>query len=224
MAITVTDKANSMKTMVRISKIGFGIILILGLVILGADQLISFTSKSRTYSDLDSVPQNNVGLLLGTGKHLQSGRINLYYKYRIAAAAELYKAGKIQHILVSGDNSRKDYDEPSQIKLDLIKHGVHGSKIHLDYAGFRTFDSVIRCKEIFGQDSITVISQQFHNERAIFIADRKGITAIGYNAQDISLRAGYKVMIREKLARVKSLLDWIFNKQAKFLGEQIEIK
>ena len=101
--------------------------------------------------------------------------------------------------------------------------GIDSSRIYLDYAGFRTFDSMVRLKEVFSQDSVTVISQRFHNERALFIASREGIDAIGFNAEDVSSNIGYKVQIREKLARVKLFLDYVFGKQPKFLGPKVQI-
>jgi SanA protein len=109
-----------------------------------------------------------VGLVLGTSQYLKNGYLNWYFKYRIEATVELYKKGKIDFILVSGDNSHKNYDEPTAFKNELIKRGIPADQIYLDYAGFRTLDSVVRAKEIFGQTSITIISQKFHNERAIY--------------------------------------------------------
>jgi len=176
-----------------------------------------------TYNNINEITKNKVGLLLGTAKSLTSGYENLYYTYRINATVQLYKNNKIEYILISGDNSRSDYDEPSDMKNDLIKRGIPENKIYLDYAGFRTLDSIIRAKEIFGQDQITVISQQFHNERSIFIAKNKGIKAIGFNAKNVPIKYGIKVIIREKLARVKVVLDIIFNKKPKFLGDKIAI-
>ncbi len=176
-----------------------------------------------TYNDINEITENKVGLLLGTAKSLTSGYENLYYTYRINATVQLYKNNKIEYILISGDNSRSDYDEPSDMKNDLIKRGIPENKIYLDYAGFRTLDSIIRAKEIFGQNQITIISQQFHNERSIFIAKNKGIKAIGFNAKNVPIKYGIKVIIREKLARVKVVLDIIFNKKPKFLGDKIAI-
>lgn len=199
-----------------------GIFSLIGLF--GADRLVEKTASDKVFNSTEEIPYNKVGLFLGTGKILSNGRINLYYKYRIDAAGELFKAGKIDYILVSGDNSTKDYDEPSTIKEDLIKNGIPANRIFLDYAGFRTLDSVVRCKEIFGQSSITIISQQFHNERAIYIAKRKDIDAVGFNAQDVNVNYGFKTQIREKFARVKMVLDLIFGKKPKFLGEKIKIK
>ncbi len=125
--------------------------------------------------------------MLGTVKLLASGRVNLFYLYRINAAVKLYKSGKINFILVSGDNGNKGYDEPTDFKKDLIKRGIPADKIFLDYAGFRTLDSVIRAKEIFGIKLVTIISQKFHNERAIYLAEQNGINAIAYNAKRCKL-------------------------------------
>ncbi len=213
-----------MRYVFKILKIGFliGILTLIG--IFGTDILVEKSTADKIFNSTEKIPHNKVGLFLGTGKKLPSGRINLYYKYRIEAAEKLFKAGKVDYILVSGDNSRKNYDEPSTIKEDLIRKGIPSNKIYLDYAGFRTLDSVVRCKEIFGQSSITIISQQFHNERAIFIAKRKGIDAVGFNAKDVNVHYRNKTRLRERFARVKMVLDLIFGKNPKFLGDKIEIK
>ncbi len=213
-----------MKILKKIFKLSVIVVIISLFSIYGADRLVERSAKNEVYNATKEIPHNKVGLLLGTGKYLTNGRVNLYYKYRIEAAVKLYHSGKADFILVSGDNSTKDYDEPSTIKYDLISKGVPADKIFLDYAGFRTLDSVVRSKEIFGQKSITVISQQFHNERAIYIAKHKGITAIGFNAKDVNVHYGLKTRLRERLARVKMLLDLTFSKKPKFLGEKIEVK
>ncbi|MCP4180112.1 MAG: vancomycin high temperature exclusion protein [bacterium] len=188
------------------------------------ESIVEGTTRNEVYNSTGEIPYNRVGLLLGTSKFLGDGRINLFYKYRIEAAFKLYESGKIDFILVSGDNSTTRYNEPSTIRKDLIEKGIPKDRIFLDFAGFRTFDSVIRSKEVFGQDSITVISQQFHNERAIFIAKSKRINAIGFNAKHVDTRSAYKTYIRERFARVKMVMDLIFGKKPKFLGEEIEIK
>lgn len=199
-----------------------GLLVLIGVFV--TYRLVTKAATDKIYNSIEETPYNKVGLLLGTGKFLTNGYVNLYYKYRIDAAAQLYKAGKISFVLVSGDNSRKDYDEPSTIKEDLILRGVPPDKIYLDYAGFRTFDSVVRCKEIFQQNSITVISQRFHNERALYIAQKKGINASAFNAKDVSTHYGFKTNVREYLARVKMVLDLSFGKEPKFLGEKIAIQ
>lgn len=193
-------------------------------VIFATDKWVTASTKSRIYSDVSLVPHRKVGLLLGTAKTLRHGRPNLYYQYRIEAAAALFKAGKIDYILVSGDNGRASYDETSAMQADLIAMGIPKEKIFMDYAGFRTLDSILRCKKVFGENAITIISQPFHNQRAVFIANHKDVSAVGFNAKDVSINSGFKTQLREKFARVKMLLDLLFNKQAKFYGEKIEIK
>lgn len=199
------------------------ILSLLGIIVL-SDVIPRMNAKNHLYNEVEKIPEHRVGLLLGTSKKLADGRTNLYYTYRIQAAAELYKAGKIEFILASGDNSVETYDEPSDMRADLVAKGIPESKIFLDYAGFRTLDSVVRAKAIFGQNDLIIISQAFHNERAIFIANWKGIEAIGYNAKDIGGRVGLKIHLREALARVKMMIDLIFGKNPKFYGAPIEIK
>jgi len=189
-----------------------------------ADNIIKSASKNFLYNDIAEIPENEVGLVLGTSKYLSNGQINLYYKYRIDAAVELYKAGKIKYIVVSGDNSRKNYDEPTQMKSDLIANGVPENVIYLDYAGFRTWDSMVRMKEIFSQNKFTVISQHFHNERAVYLAHRYGLKVVGFNAKGVDKYYGFKTNLREKFARVKVFVDFFTNKQPKFLGEKVSIE
>jgi SanA protein len=185
---------------------------------------IGHTVGGKIYVDADQVPSNHVGLLLGTSKYLRDGTtINLYYAYRIDAAEELLKKGKIDYLVISGDNSRKAYNEPEDMRQSLIARGVDSNRIFLDYAGFRTFDSVVRLREIFSQLKVTIISQAFHNERAVYIARREGIEAIGFNAKDVGKAFGFKVMLREKLARVKVFVDYFTFQKPKFLGPKVQI-
>lgn len=194
------------------------------LLIIISNYSIEKYSENKTFSDLEIIKKNKVGLVLGTSKVLNNGMINLYFTFRINATVQLYNYGKIDFILISGDNGNKDYDEPTDFKNELIKKGIPEDKIFLDFAGFRTLDSVIRSREIFGQKSITIISQQFHNERAIYLAEKNGINAIGFNAKDVSGKYGMKVQIREYLARTKVFIDILFGIKPKFLGDKIEIK
>ncbi|UFH30257.1 YdcF family protein [Chryseobacterium sp. C-71] len=187
----------------------------------------NFTIKDQTKnfvtSDLSKLPTEKTGLLLGTSKTLSNGAPNAYFVNRIEAAAQLFKSGKIQNIIVSGDNSQKDYNEPEEMKNELIKAGVPAERIFEDFAGFRTLDSVVRAKEIFGQNSYIIISQQFHNERAVYLARKNGIEAFGYNAADVNKYAGFKTNAREKLARAKVFWDFIFGVEPKFGGDKILI-
>lgn len=191
--------------------------------IIVCNRTIKKHTTSKIYTEASIIPTNKVGLLLGTSPKLKNGNNNLYFDYRILAAVELYKAGKIKYILISGDNRREDYNEPEEMKKALMQKGIPEKFIYLDYAGFRTLDSVVRAKEVFGQNQLTIISQRFHNERAIYLAEKNGINAIGYNAKDVNAYAGLKTNIRELLARVKMFIDLAIDKQPHFLGEKIII-
>ncbi|MDO6818671.1 vancomycin high temperature exclusion protein [Zobellia sp. 1_MG-2023] len=208
----------------RLYKIGGLLIIVLFLFILLCDYIISSSAEGKTFSDSNEITKNRVGLVLGTSKKLIGGLPNPYYTYRIKATVELYNAQKIDFVLVSGDNGTRYYNEPNTFKKDLIANGIPPEKIFLDFAGFRTLDSMVRAKEVFGLDNVTVISQEFHNQRAIYLAEKKGLKAIGYNATGISGKEGLKVQLREYLARVKVFLDLLFNTQPKFFGERVEIK
>lgn len=207
----------------KILKISIALVILLLVIIVLADWAVSRLSKKYLYDSTEQIPANRVAMVLGTSKKLQSGQNNLYFVYRIKAAADLYHAGKAAIFVVSGDNSQKDYNESQDMKDDLVKAGVPADSIFLDNAGLRTLDSVVRMKKIFGQNQFTIISQKFHNERAVTLAHHNDIDAIGYNAQDVTAYYGFKTMLREKLARVKMFLDLLLNKQPKFLGEKIKL-
>lgn len=193
------------------------------IIILLSHLIIELNSKGKTFDEIEDIPKNKVGLVLGTSRHLVEGGINPYYSNRIDATIALFQAGKIDFVLVSGDNGSIYYNEPTTIKKDLVEGGIPEERIYLDYAGFRTLDSMVRAKVIFGLDSVTVISQEFHNKRAIYIAERKGLDAIGYNATDLGGDKALKVHSREYFARVKVFMDLLFNTQPRFYGDKIEI-
>lgn len=185
---------------------------------------IERTTRKKVFDKVSEIPANKVGLLLGTIEILPNGRRNLYFDYRIQATVELYRANKIRYIVASGDNHTQSYDEATAMKEALMRKGIPESAIYLDYAGFRTLDSVVRCHKIFGQKSFTIISQLFHNQRAVFIASTKGLDAVGFNARNVSTRYGLKVMMREYLARVKAVLDiYVLRKKPKFLGPAVKV-
>lgn len=193
------------------------------LVIVVCDGLVRGYARGKTFDTVEAIPHCSVGLLLGTAPITPQGEHNYYFDYRIEAAARLFQAGKIDYILVSGDNHDRDYDEPTCMRDSLVAYGVPADRIVLDYAGFRTLDSIVRAKEIFGQDSLTIISQKFHNERAIYLAKSSGLSTLGYNARDVSRWDKYiKIHGREYLARVKMFLDLLTDKQPRFLGEKEE--
>ena len=192
--------------------------------LLAARIVIARAAKDKSYSNVSLIPYRRVGLVLGCPKRVFGGWSNPYFENRIAAAAELYHRKKVLYLVVSGDNHVQGYDEPTDMKNALIDRGVPVDRIYLDYAGFRTLDSVVRVKEIFGQHSITIISQKFHNQRAIFLADHHGIDAIGFDAPEVASRYRFKTVFREQFAKVKALLDvYLFRKQPHFLGRKIVV-
>lgn len=184
----------------------------------------SWVTASQHSAELEDLPKAKVALVLGTSNLLSNGQPNLYFKYRIQAAVDLFDADKVKFILVSGDNRKANYNEPKRMREALIEKGIPQENIFLDYAGFRTLASVVRAKEVFGQDAFIVVSQPFHNERAIYIAQNKKLSVYGYDAQRVSAYASIKIIVREHLARVKMMLDlYILRTEPKFLGEEISI-
>ena len=183
-----------------------------------ANHLIVTSTRSLTWSDVNAVPARSVGLVLGA----KPG--NRYFVRRVDSAAALYRAGKVKWLLVSGDNGQKNYDEPSAMQQALIARGVPEQAIFCDYAGFSTLDSVVRAQKVFGEDRVTVISQEFHNQRAIWLARQYGIDAVGFNAPDLNMKHGARTRLREKLARVSALIDAkILHRQPKYLGPRVTI-
>ena len=188
------------------------------------NMIVILKARGRNYDNIEEIPYNKVGVVLGTTPRTRNGGENYYYKMRMRAAAELYFAKKISYIIVSGDNHVKEYNEPEYMRNSLIELGVPDSVIYLDYAGFRTFDSMVRAKMVFGQDSFTVVSQRWHNKRAIYIARKQGIDIVGYDAKDAIVRKAYiKNSLREMLAKTKAVMDVWFGKRPKFLGEPVVI-
>ncbi len=191
------------------------------LMIFLSNIFIAFSSRNSVFDDISQVSQHKVGIVLGTSRYMKSGKSNPWFYNRIMAAAELYHAGKIKYIILSGDNRSVNYNEPEQMRREIIRHNVPDSVLYLDYAGLRTLDSMVRSREIFGQDSLIVISQKFHNERAVFLAKAHNITAIGFNAKDPAAEITTRVLIREMFARVKVFMDLLTGKKPRFLGDEI---
>lgn len=201
---------------------GFGAVCVAFTVY--ANVAVEKATAGRIYDSPDDIPHSKVALLLGTSPMTRSGGTNTYFTNRIATAAGLYHAGKADYILASGDNHIKEYDEPTAMRDALIAEGVPEERIILDFAGFRTLDSVVRAKEVFGCDSLTIISQADHNARAIYLAEANGIHATAVTAPIWApRRVRIRLAIREWLARDKMMLDLWFGKQPHFLGERIEI-
>lgn len=193
------------------------------LLVIIANVLITSSTKKYIYSDLQLIPYNKVGLLLGTSKYSRTGGTNDHYKLRLQAAYNLFKGKRIDYILISGDNRTPYYNEPSTIRHDLLKMGIPKQRIYRDYAGFRTLDSIIRAHKVFGLNKLTIISQGYLNNRALYIALNQHIDAIAFSAgtgahSDLSNQG------REIMARVLALLELhVFHTQPHYLGPAIKI-
>lgn len=209
--------------MIRLLKYLILLLFFIALFIVWANYRVGSVSSPYIYADTTGLPSCKTAVLLGTSKYLTGGAPNDFFYNRIDAAVELIHSGKVKYIIISGDNSKEYYNEPVDMKKALMKKGVPDSIIVLDYAGLRTFDSMVRAKEIFGQEKFIVVSQRFHNERAVFIARHFGIEAYGYNAKDVDAYKGFKTKVRELFARAKVFIDIYTGKKPKFLGEKIAI-
>ena len=211
--------------MKRRLKIIVPLIIVLSLAaFIGSGVVIRNAAKGRTFSDAATIPYRKVGVVLGCSQRLSGGRANLFFINRIAAAAQLFAAHKVDYLIVSGDNHVAGYDEPTDMKRALVQAGVPAERVYCDFAGRRTFDSVVRAKAVFGQTSITVISQEFHNQRAIYIAGNQGMDAIGFNARAVDSYSSFRTMLREQFARVRTVMDvCLLGTHPKFLGPRIDI-
>ena len=179
---------------------GFLFIVCCNVVVVGS-------SQNAIYDNPNDLPHNNVGLVLGCSKKLQNGTDNPFFYNRIQAATELFKAGKIDYILVSGGNDNGFYNEARDMQNALMERNIPKEYVYCDYSGFSTFDSVVRTKDVFRQEKFTVISQAFHNPRAVYIARRKGVTVVAFNAEAVPVDLAFYTRLREYLARVKAIFD-----------------
>jgi SanA protein len=185
---------------------------------------IEWRARGRVFSNVADVPAGEFGLVLGTSRKLRGGYENPFFAGRIAAAAELYRAGKVRHFILSGDNSDARYDEPTSMREALLEQGVPASATTLDYAGFRTLDSMARAKKVFGVNRVTLVSDDFHAARSVMLARHFGLDALFYSSRSVPLKWSTKTRLREVAARCKALLDlYILHKQPHFLGEPIEL-
>ena len=182
-------------------------VTILLIIILGCYLLVSVNARGKTFNDIQSVPYNEVGLLLGTSPVTSNGEHNYYFDERIKAAAMLCRSGKIRRIIASGGDysSKGGCNELVAMRDSLIKQGVPDSLVSLDYQGTRTLYSIAKVKDL---GSITIISQKYHNERAIYLAEHYGLQAIAYNATMPNIaKKKIRNISREFLARVKLFID-----------------
>jgi len=197
-----------------------GIVILAGAtVLLCADAVCRSAASGKIFRTTESVPTNEVALVLGTGKLTARGNPNLHFTQRIEAAVKLFNSGKVRHLIVSGDNSVATYEEPTDMRDALVAAGVPTNAITCDYAGFRTLDSVVRAKTVFSLTNFTIITEEFHCPRAIWIAQRHGMKVVAFAAPDLSVRWSARVKIREALARTWCAVDlYVLNRQPKFSG------
>ncbi|WP_428812950.1 SanA/YdcF family protein [Vibrio makurazakiensis] len=208
-----------MRNSFRTGVTAMGILLLVTVVtVIAIDRWVSWQAEERILLSLDDVPEMDVAVVLGTSKYL--GRtLNEYYSHRIDAAIELYQLDRVHHFLLSGDNAHRSYNEPWTMKRDLLQSGVPEEAINLDYAGFRTLDSIVRAKEIFDTDNFLIITQKFHCERALFIARSFDIKAQCFAVSGPTKHSGITIRLREVFARSKAFLDlYIIGTMPKFLG------
>jgi SanA protein len=182
------------------------------------------SSRPSIYRTVKAVPANDVALVLGTAPRGRRWK-NPFFEGRMDAAAKLYHAGKVRHLLLSGDNHRKDYDEPTAMREALVGRGVPEKAITLDYAGFRTLDSVARAKKVFGLSSVTIVTDRFHQPRSLFLAKAHGLHAVGFCSTDVPFRWAKKTLAREVISRVKACLDvYVLHTKPRFHGGNEEIR
>lgn len=195
-----------------------------GALFLGATNLWVMGYGTSTTDSLAQLPAEYACLVLGTHKTVASGRKNLFYEYRMVAAAQVYQAGKCQKIVVSGAKPTPAYNEPEEMKHSLIALGVPESAIVCDGAGLRTLDSVLRFKRTFGQSSGIVISQAFHNARAIYLGAHHQLRLTGFNAQELAAHQALMTRIREVFSKARAVLDiWVFQSEAQDYGLPIAL-
>jgi len=181
--------------------------LVLTLGIAACSAWISAESWGKLYDNPADLPPRAVALVLGTSDRLPGGGPNLFFQHRMEAAARLYDEGVVEHILVSGDNRSPYYNEPLRMQRALNALGVPNEAITLDSAGLRTLDSVVRAREVFGLEAVVIVTQRFHNRRAVFLANRLGLDAVGFNAEPVRFPNGIRPRLRELGARCKAVLD-----------------
>jgi len=214
-----------MKWLLKLGGLGAGVLMLVAAgASIGCEWWVARAAKGRCFDEAALVPETPVAVVLGASPRLADGRPNLFFLARMEAAAALFKAGRVKALIVSGDNGTRGYDEPTEMKTALVRLGVPHQRVVCDFAGFRTLDSAVRAKEVFGQDRVVFVSQRFHNERAIYLARSAGMDAHGFNARDVPVAAAPRTFLREKLASVKAVLDvTVLKTRPRFLGGKVAV-
>lgn len=201
-----------------------GIALAAAFAFVSGNLWIELRARGRVFVNVQDVPPNEVALVLGTARQLKGGYENPFFAGRIAAAAELYRAGKVHHLLLSGDNGSVSNDEPADMRRALEEQGVPASATTLDDAGFRTLDSFARARKVFGLNRLTIVTDDFHASRSLLLARHFGIDAQVFCSKPVPVKWSMKTRLREIGARSKALLDlYVLHTPPHFLGEPIEL-
>lgn len=202
-------------------KVTIFILLITSFFVLLTNVWVVSSTQDKILTDIKNLPDSSVALVLGTSNKLTNGSPNPFFKDRILSAASLYRERKVVHFLLSGDNRTRYYNEPEEMKKALIKEGVPEKAITLDFAGLRTLDSIVRSKEIFGQNKIIIVTQPFHCYRALFISRFYEIDAVALWPSVASPTMTAKLNVREWFARSKAVLDlYVLRTSPKHLGDR----
>ena len=193
------------------------------LVIIACNCWLLAANRTRIFSTGTDVPVRAVAIVLGTSPRVGRWK-NSFFEGRMDTAAQLWRAGKVRHLLVSGDNSRNDYDEPTAMRDALLTRGVPARAITLDYAGFRTLDSLVRAREVFGLRDLIIVTDDWHQPRAIFLAAAAGLDALGVSSAELPWSMSGKTRVREWLSRVKAVADvCVLRTKPKFLGQPVAL-
>lgn len=210
-----------MKFWKRVLRGSIIVVIIISVFIFFCNLWVVQSTQSGVLNDESLLPDKSIGLVLGTSHKLLNGQPNPFFEDRISAAALLYQQGKVSHLILSGDNRTRYYNEPLEMKKALLKRGVPDSVITLDYAGLRTLDSIVRCKEIFGQSRVIIITQTFHGYRALFISKYYNMDAVAWVADETHYNNAAKVYFREYFARAKAVLDlYLLGTEPRHLGDK----
>jgi len=188
-----------------------------------AERRLEQLADPYLFDDSAQLPYVDVAVVLGAAPIGPEGGPNRYFEYRLDAAAALWLAGKVKYLLVSGDNSRPDYDEPSAMRAGLISRGVPASAIYRDFAGVRNGDSMLRAKSVFGLQRLIVVSQGFHAARAIFLARDEGIEAWGLAARDVDRAYSVFTELRRYPSAVRAYLDVWLDTPPRHAGSSVAI-
>jgi len=178
---------------------------------------------SRTQGKIESAlaqcGQEPVGIVFGTSHWTRSGARNPHFEGRMRAAAHLIHAGRVDHLLISGDNSTRYYNEPVTMWRDLRGRDVRDEDMTLDYAGFSTFDTLVRARDVFGVERALLITQAWHLPRALYIGEALGLEVRGCAAVERDVAGRWRLKLREWVARVATLGDlYLWEREPYFLG------